>query len=167
MKNTSISAAVVTLARENILVKPYLRQDLDDAFAMAQKQGAGEALLFHPEKKLITEGSRSNIFWVDHGGALHWCDDALRGITQKTVLELAEQMGMRVVCDAGLDPNTLSEVAEIFITKTSTGITPVTEIRMIAEPDAPPLWQSHHGPVTARLIKAFLELTQHHAKAQS
>jgi branched-subunit amino acid aminotransferase/4-amino-4-deoxychorismate lyase len=90
----------------------------------AEKNKSGEALLVNEDGQ-ITEGAWSNIFWVDPQDQLYTppLESSLRGITQKAVMNLhPTQIASLHVTD--LD----TRVKEIFITQSTTGITPVVTV---------------------------------------
>ena len=121
------------------------------AYQEALHDKAYEALLLNEENNIITEGSRSNVFWVKHG-VLFWCDEALSGITQKTVLELAKKLGLQAQ-QSRLAVDKIGDIDEMFLTQTSKGIVPVTSLNVLKIGDG------NVGPVTRQLMKAFNEIT--------
>jgi D-alanine transaminase len=78
---------------------------------------------------LITEGSHSNIFFVvdktlyTHPESNH----ILSGVTRKNVLRIAQDLGINIREEAMIE-NRLRFAQESFITNTSGGVIPVTEI---------------------------------------
>ena len=105
----------------------------------------------------ITEGSRSNVLWV-RNGILHWCPFALDGITQRTVLDLAASASIPIqtqrIYKGGLPVSELRYIDELFLTQTSRGIIPVTQVngKEIGEGDV--------GAVTHALMRTFHDLIE-------
>ena len=112
----------------------------------AREAGAEEAWLID-DLGFITEGASTNAWIVDAEGALRTRDtnaNILRGITRKTLIDLAGEAGIEV----SLRPFTVDEVKaakEAFMTAASTLVMPVTSIDGHAIGDGRP------GPVGMRL----------------
>ena len=117
----------------------------------AREAGAYEAWLVD-ELGLVTEGASTNAWIVDADGALRTRDtqaNILRGVTRKSVLEIAREAGLPVV----ERPFTVAEAKaarEAFITAASAFVTPVVSIDGISVGDGRP------GPVTQRLRALYL-----------
>ena len=90
-------------------------------------EGAYEALLVN-EKNLITEGSRSNIFFLK-GEMLITAPDnlVLNGITRKHILEICTYNDVKVELRC-VSPNELSEYDSVFMTGTSPMVLPFSII---------------------------------------
>ena len=118
----------------------------------AREAGAYEAWLVD-EDGLITEGSSTNAWIVDAEGRLRTRDtqaNILRGITRKTLIDLAHELQITVV----EEPFTLHEAQqakEAFFTAASAFITPVVAIDGIRIADGRP------GPVSTRLRSLYTE----------
>jgi D-alanine transaminase len=112
----------------------------------AKEAGAGEAW-FVDADGYVTEGSSTNAWIVDGEGRLCTRDtgaNILRGVTRKTLIELARECQLEVV----EKPFTLAEAKaakEAFFTAASAFVTPVTAI------DGEPVGDGRPGPVTLRL----------------
>lgn len=92
----------------------------------AKRRGAFDALLLNLEG-YVTEGTSSNLFIVK-GGQLLTPDAScgiLPGITRKTVMHLAGEMG-REVYETFLVPEDILHADECFLTNTVSEIVPVT-----------------------------------------
>src|SRR5579871_5142059 len=113
---------------------------------VAREQGAYEAWLVD-DLGFVTEGASTNAWIVDEDGALRTRDtnaNILRGITRKTLLDLAAEAGVAVA----LRPFTVEEAKaakEAFITAASTLVLPVVKIDGVTVGDGKP------GPVGLRL----------------
>jgi D-alanine transaminase len=114
-------------------------------FQEAHENGLKECVFVR--NGLITEGSRSNIFFViDNTLFTHpESNYVLSGITRKNILRIAHESGIKIREEA-LQENRIRFVTEAFITNTSAEITPVTELGGNTVGDGIP------GPVT-RLIR--------------
>ncbi len=110
---------------DTIKAKMVYRPELDRLYAQAQQtrkfgKRCFECLIYNQDDEL-TEGTRSNILWVDEDGTLCWCEKALSGITQKIILNIAENCGIPTR-EGTLSRKELFRIQEMMMTKTSTGI---------------------------------------------
>jgi len=118
----------------------------------AREMGAYEAWLIDAEG-LVTEGASTNAWIVDAEGVLRTRDtgaNILRGVTRKTLLQIAAELQMRVE----ERPFTLAEAKsarEAFITAASAFVTPVVKI------DGAPVANGQVGPVAKRLRALYLK----------
>lgn len=115
-------------ARPNPGIKKW-----DDLFRSSvgkyiREHGVYETALINP-KKQITEGSRSNIFYIDRAGSLITIPDKhiLPGITRKYVLEIAEKKGVRIL-EKTMPIEELDNLVSVFISGTSPKVLPVKQI---------------------------------------
>jgi len=112
----------------------------------AREAGAYEAWLVD-DLGFVTEGASTNAWIVDADGTLRTRDtnaNILRGITRKTLIDLAEEAGVKVA----LRPFTVEEAKaakEAFITAASTLVLPVVRVDGAQVGDGKP------GPVGLRL----------------
>ena len=128
---------------------------LADSFTYLAKQhalscGAYEALLVDPKKFYIRECSYANIFWVNDGEIYATNKNILFGITRDTIIELAKKD--IPVHFEGIKVKSLANADEVFITQTTSGIIPVTEL------DGHKIGTGRPGPVTKKLMKVFSKL---------
>jgi branched-chain amino acid aminotransferase len=81
------------------------------------------------QQNQITEGSRSNIFFIDRAGSLISApgNDILQGITRKYVLELAAGQGIQIE-ERTISTDTLDDLVSVFISGTSPKVLPVKQI---------------------------------------
>ncbi len=94
---------------------------------LLKETGAYEAILIN-DKDEVTEGSRSNMFFILEGELWTAPDEAvLKGVTRDKVLELAERMGL-VVRKAFLSTAQLEKIEGAFMTGTSVHILPISRI---------------------------------------
>ena len=77
----------------------------------------------------ITEGSRSNIFFIDKKGRLISppSDNILKGITRKHILEIAVKEGFQIQ-ENSISTDTLDSMVSVFISGTSPKVLPVKQI---------------------------------------
>ena len=116
----------------------------------AQRAGADEALLL--ADGLVREGASSNFFAVRSGRLItHPLDESiLPGIVRDKVISLA--LGARIrVDERPLRDAELFDLDEAFVTATSLGVMPVTDI------DGRVIGNSRRGEITAKLQRVFDE----------
>ena len=116
------------------------------------RRDAYEALLVNHEG-FITEGSRSNVFFITHDGVIQTAPDSmvLSGVTRKYVLEIIRKEGTPLLFETVRDKDTGS-FRSSFITGTSPMVLAVKEIENIQFDVADPLIN--------RLREAFLTLAE-------
>ena len=92
------------------------------------EQGVYEAALINSQNK-ITEGSRSNIFYIDRNGSLITvpAKSVLPGITRKYVLEIAADEGI-LIEERTISTDALDSLVSVFISGTSPKVLPVKQI---------------------------------------
>jgi D-alanine transaminase len=117
----------------------------------AQRAGADEAILM--ADGFVREGASSNFFAIKNGGLItHPIDEhILPGVVRDRVIELALRARIRVD-ERPLREAELFDLDEAFITSTTQGVMPVTEI------DGRVIRNGRRGEVTGRLQVAFDEL---------
>lgn len=119
----------------------------------AERAGVDDALMLDVDG-FVSETNATNVFLVRRGELLTpAADSCLPGITRATVLELARELGVPAI-ERRI---TLSEVYaadELFTTGTMGELAPVREC------DGRAIGDAHPGPVTARLQRAFADLTR-------
>lgn len=93
-----------------------------------RKKKAYEALLVNREG-YITEGSRSNLFFVNSEETVYTAPDSmvLQGITRKYIIDLCMANGIRLVFKAAM-ASEISSFSSAFITGTSPMVLPVSRI---------------------------------------
>ena len=117
------------------------------AINAAVKQGHDDAILVRDKgKKVVTEGTRSNVFAVKKGKVYTAPEGnlILSGITRAKILELCRALGIGVV-EAFQTPEFFLKADEVFFTS-ATGPVPITRIGDKVLPT---------GPVFERLLKAY------------
>jgi len=119
------------------------------------QEGIFEALLVKNET--ILEGMTSNFFYVLQDRLYTAQRGILLGVTRRTVLYLARGRGVEVKYQP-LKRDQLSEVNEAFITSSSRGVVPVTQI------DEATVGQGRPGQITRMLMRAYDEYVLRHAE---
>ncbi len=119
----------------------------------AISMGFDEALLLDSEGYLA-EGSGENIFIVRNGEIkTPPLTSALEGITRDCVMQIAEDMGMRVN-EQRFTRDELYSADEMFLTGTAAEITPVREV------DNRKIGNGKPGKVTKKLQEIYFEITR-------
>lgn len=123
------------------------------ALAQAHSEGYDDAVLLD-HRGYIAEATGANIFLVTRGELVTpVADTFLDGITRRTVLRLAEQLGIRTRV-ARVSPASLAEADEVFLTGTASGVAPVAQIAETVYPAA--------RPCTRTLAAAYRRLVHDH-----
>lgn len=149
----ALEEGVYTILQEDIR---WLRCDiksinlLPNALAKeaAREAGAFEAILHRGDT--VTEGSSTNI-WIVQDGILRThpaTNLVLNGITRQVVLQLADELGLRVVENAF----TISEMLhadEVFLTSTTSEVMPIVRINQTTILHGTP------GEITRKLQDAY------------
>ena len=120
----------------------------------ANNAGVEEAVMLNSEG-YVAEGTADNLFIVKQGKLLTppLSAGALYGITRATVIELAEQTGLKV-SEPNLTRYDLFNADECFVTGTGAEIMPVVKI------DGRVIGSGKPGPITQQLVKEYNALTQ-------
>jgi branched-chain amino acid aminotransferase len=120
----------------------------------ANNAGVEEAVMLNSEG-YVAEGTADNLFIVKQGKLLTppLSAGALYGITRATVIELAEQTGLKV-SEPNLTRYDLFNADECFVTGTGAEIMPVVKI------DGRVIGSGKPGPITPQLVKEYHALTQ-------
>jgi branched-chain amino acid aminotransferase len=120
----------------------------------ANNAGVEEAVMLNSEG-YVAEGTADNLFIVKQSKLLTppLSAGALYGITRATVIELAEQTGLKV-SEPNLTRYDLFNADECFVTGTGAEIMPVVKI------DGRVIGSGKPGPITQQLVKEYHALTQ-------
>jgi branched-chain amino acid aminotransferase len=121
------------------------------ALREALAAGCDEALLLDTEG-YVSEGSGENIFII-RDGVIYTPDvtSALDGITRATVMQIAGEMGLKVV-EKRITRDEVIIADEAFFTGTAAEVTPIREL------DGRPIGAGKRGPVTEKLQTAYFDL---------
>lgn len=121
-------ATILYKAERTVPNAKIINQHLRSAiFHKLLETGAYEAILVN-KQGCITEGSRSNVFFIKRN-VLYTApaQDVLSGIARKYVLEIAESNGIKVKFSK-VPVEKVAGFEAVFITGTSPGVLPVSEI---------------------------------------
>lgn len=121
------------------------------ALQEAIRDGYDEALLLDTEG-FVAEGSGENIFIV-RDGVIYTPDltSALDGITRRTLMTLAEELGYKVVVKR-ITRDEVYIADEAFFTGSAAEVTPIREL------DNRAIGSGSRGPVTEKLQSAYFDL---------
>jgi branched-chain amino acid aminotransferase len=128
-------------------VKNYHWLDMEMAQLDAYDHDA-EIVVLRDASGAITEGPGFNVFAYVDGRWLTPASGTLKGITRRSVIELAGEAGQRVQ-EGRLSAEDLRRAAEVLVTSTAGGIMPVTII------DGQPVGPGMPGPLTAQLQDGY------------
>jgi len=120
------------------------------ALQEALAAGADEALLLDPEG-YVAEGSGENIFIV-RDGVLYTPEvtSCLNGITRATLINLAEDLGIKVI-EKRLTRDEVYIADEAFFTGTAAEVTPIREV------DGRQIGEGRRGPLTTQLQQLYFD----------
>lgn len=118
----------------------------------AKSQGCDEAIMYRERTGLVTEGSSTNTFIVKDGVIYtHPADNfILNGITRLTVIELAKALHIPIQ-ESAFSLEDLKEADEVFMTSTTSEVTPIIQVDDIVYQDGKP------GELTKQLQEAFTQ----------
>lgn len=152
MYKEGVKLAVYPHVRPNPGIKKW-----DDSFRTSVskfilEQNVYEVVLKNRQNQ-ITEGSRSNIFFIDRDGMVITTPDKsiLPGITRKYVLDIAAKNGIYII-EKIISSHELDNMASVFISGTSPKVLPVRQIDNIC-------FDVSH-PVLRQLMDQFEHLVQ-------
>ena len=119
----------------------------------ATRDGYDEAILLDAQG-YVAEGSGENIFTV-RDGVLYTpaLDVALDGITRRSVIAIASEMGLKVV-EKRLTRDELYVADEVFFTGTAAEVTPIREI------DGRQIGIGERGPITSEIQQRYFDIVQ-------
>ena len=128
-------------------VKNYHWLDMDLALLDAYDHQA-QLVVLRDLSGAVTEGPGFNVFAHVDGRWLTPGSGTLKGITRRSVIELAREAGQRVE-QGRLSADDLRQATEVLASSTAGGIMPVTVI------DGEPVGTGAPGPLTARLRERY------------
>jgi len=128
-------------------VKNYHWLDFIMGLYEAYEHGAGTVVLQDTDGNLA-EGPGFNVFVVRDGAIATPRAGVLEGITRRSVIEIAEELGMRVE-ERAVSSAELSAADEAFATSTAGGIMPIAQV------DGAAIGGGRAGPVTRLLAAAY------------
>jgi branched-chain amino acid aminotransferase len=127
--------------------KNYHWNDLTMGLLGALDAGADTVVLGDAAGNVV-EGPGFNVFCVQGGTIVTPKDGVLEGISRRTVIEIAETLGMPVELRA-LPAKELRSADEAFLSTSGGGVLPVTRV------DDQALGGGVPGPVTQRLLQTY------------
>lgn len=130
-------------------VKNFHWGDLTRAVYEAYDRG-GYTVVLPDADGNITEGPGFNVFVYYEGTLLTPESGVLEGITRRTVLDLADELGIPAKLGT-FGANVLKEADEVFITSTAGGVMPVTKV------NGKPVGMGTPGKVTTLIRKRYWE----------
>ena len=131
-------------------VKNFHWGDMVRGLFEAYERGGRTAVLADADGH-VAEGPGFNLFAYCNEVLLTPSSGVLEGITRRTVLELAAELGIAARPDI-VDIAALRAATEIFLTSTAGGIMPVTTL------DGQKVGSGRPGPVTERLRRRYWEV---------
>jgi len=119
----------------------------------AARAGYDEAIVLNAEGR-VAEGPGENLFLVRDGDLFTpaLAAEALDGVTRRTAIELARDLGYRVHDDASIGRGELYTADELFFTGTAAEITPIRSV------DGVTVGDGRKGPVTDAVQSRFFEV---------
>ena len=133
-------------------VKNYHWLDLELGLYEAYERG-GETVILVDGDENVLEGPGFNVFVVKDGGVLTPSRGILEGITRKSAIELAAELGIPLETRP-VPADEVRAADEVFLTSTAGGVIPITTV------DGRPVGTGEPGPVTLRLREAYWGLHQ-------
>ena len=114
----------------------------------ATQAGCDEAILIH--NGWVTEGSASNVFVISDGEILTPAPgpDILGGITRDLIIEMAMGNGIPLL-ETFIDPRLLQQADEIWISSSTWGVRPVTEL------DGHAVGNGRPGPIWRKMANYY------------
>lgn len=121
-----------------------------------KEKGALEALL-EDEEGNITEGSRSNMFFVK-GNKLYTAPSkkVLLGITRSKVMKICDDLGIEVV-ESDIKKSELCEVDGLFMSTTPLGVLPINSVGDIE-------LNSENNEIIKKIVDGYEALTEEYIK---
>ncbi len=130
--------------------KNYHWLDLTMGLYEAYERGGETAILVDREGNVV-EGPGFNVFVVGDGVVSTPESGVLEGITRRTIMELASDLGIPLE-RRSIPAGEMRRAEEVFVTSTAGGIMPVTKV------DGEAVGEGMPRPVTWRLREAYWEL---------
>jgi branched-chain amino acid aminotransferase len=127
--------------------KNYHWNDMTMGLLGALDSGFDSAVLVDAAGHVV-EGPGFNVFCVRQGAIVTPDVGMLEGITRRTVIEMAQSLGLPLQCRA-LPADELRQADEVFLSTSGGGVLPVTRI------DGQTLGDGRPGPITRRLVATY------------
>jgi branched-chain amino acid aminotransferase len=127
--------------------KNYHWNDLTMGLLGALDAGADTVVLTDAAGNVV-EGPGFNVFAVNAGAVVTPREGVLEGVTRRTVLEMAESLGIPVELRA-LPAAEVRAAQEVFLSSSGGGVLPVTRV------DGRAIGNGEVGPITRRLVQTY------------
>lgn len=149
-------AIIFKAERDTPNIKTINTSQRDLINAELEKQNALEALL-EDENGDITEGSRSNMFFVKED-KLYTAPSkkVLLGITRSKVMEICDELGIEVI-ESDINKSELENVDGIFMSTTPIGVLPILSIGEMK-------LNSLDNQIIKKVVNGYEELTEKYIK---
>lgn len=146
-ERTGVAVRPFSYVRENPHAKIFRSDFRQEVSEIQMKEGLFEVLLLD-NHQCITEGSRSNVFFVKNGKLYTPpSQDALEGITKKMILQAADNMQIPVI-ESPILLSYLDDFEGAFLSGTSIDVLPISRIGNIQYP-------SNREPIIIKLSQAY------------
>jgi branched-chain amino acid aminotransferase len=134
----------------------YMNSQLIKMEALANGFAEGIALDVYGH---VSEGSGENLFLVRRGALVTptFTASILPGITRRSVMRLAEDMGIKVI-EQNIPREAVYLADEVFFTGSAAEITPISYVDNIK------IGEGEAGPITRQLQKAFFDIIEGRAE---
>ncbi|TDT60950.1 aminotransferase class IV [Fonticella tunisiensis] len=127
MYKKGVNTILYKAVRENPNAKVINQRLRDEVNRVLNETGCYEALLVNHEG-FITEGSRSNVFFIKGSSILTAPEkDVLSGITRQRIINLCRKNGIEVV-EAPIASDSIKDFQAAFISGTSPKVLPISKI---------------------------------------
>ncbi|MFZ5969723.1 MAG: aminotransferase class IV [Bacillota bacterium] len=128
-----IHTVTLSIERENPNVKTVNRQLKETVKKIRESTGAFEVLLINHER-YITEGSRSNIFFIKADRVYTAPEgDVLLGVTRNHIMKVCQELGIEVE-EKMMHMNDMESLQGAFMTGTSVNVLPISCIDDVQYP---------------------------------
>lgn len=127
--------------------KNYHWNDLTMGLLGALDTGADSVVLVDAQGNVV-EGPGFNVFCVQKGCVITPAHGMLEGISRRTVMEMAQSLGLSVQARA-LPADELRTADEVFLSTSGGGVLPVTVVDGVA------IGNSKPGAITKRLVETY------------
>ena len=126
----------------------------------ARRHGYTEAIVLNKEGN-VAEGPGENLFLVEDGEIYTpgLAESILNGITRRTVIELARELGYTVHDQATIGRGELYTADELFFTGTAAEVTPISDV------DGVEIDEGTRGPVTEAIQSRFFDVVERRVDA--
>ncbi len=123
-----VACECMNAERQSPSLKIYHANLRNEAEDKQKKDNIYETILVNREYK-ITEGSRSNIYFIDNEGAIHTAPEGtvLNGIMRQNILDLCKRSNIKVVFEL-IDKADIDKFDSAFLSSTPMRILPIRSI---------------------------------------